>query len=196
MDAHTEKAPPPLTGIILFSVLIHCALLLVPINLKPDTTTRANEPKTIAVQIINRKPQDKPIEEPVIQPIAQPEPVDEQPAVSATSVPVIQPQQEPKAPGPLDLSLPGDNNIRQKQFKSGLTRNGAFVMDGHLLKRLNESGPSAPASNSADSFIIHSSVSASRAHFMKIAGKCFKVVEANPQDSLSYESWWPVKCPR
>ena len=32
--------------------------------------------------------------------------------------------------------------------------------------------------------------------FVNIGGRCFNVIAADPLDSLSFEQWFPVKCPR
>ena len=71
---------------------------------------------------------------------------------------------------------------------------GAVVMNGRLLKILNESNASTFTSGTAEPIADTSFSDGRWTHFIKTGDKCFRVVEANPLDSLSKETWSRVKC--
>jgi len=169
--------------------------LLAPIN-PSHVAVITHAQKSIVVQLTSSHANKEPVNESATQPAAAPKQPSEKQSASEPTIQPAQPQPKRHFKGRLDLSLPNDNSPWLKSRiwpQGGLTANGAVVMDGELLKALNENKAPAPISNTDTSFILNAAGSG-QTHFMKIGEKCFRVVEADPLDSGSVESWWPVRC--
>ena len=76
----------------------------------------------------------------------------------------------------------------------------ARVFDPELVKRLDDlrrQAERAPRTALGRSWIDESRWLGGRLEtFVNIGGRCFNVIAADPLDSLSFEQWFPVKCPR
>ena len=76
----------------------------------------------------------------------------------------------------------------------------ARVFDPELAKRLGDlrrQAERAPRTALSRSWLDESRWLGGRLEtFVNIGGRCFNVIAADPLDSLSFEQWFPVKCPR
>ena len=76
----------------------------------------------------------------------------------------------------------------------------ARVFDPELARRLGDlrrQGERAPRTALSRSWLNESRWLGGRLEtFVNIGGRCFNVIAADPLDSLSFEQWFPVKCPR
>lgn len=76
----------------------------------------------------------------------------------------------------------------------------ARVFDPELAKRLSDlrrQAERAPRTALSRSWLDESRWLGGRLEtFVNIGGRCFNVIAADPLDSLSFEQWFPVKCPR
>lgn len=74
------------------------------------------------------------------------------------------------------------------------------VFDPELARRLGDlrrQGERAPRTALSRSWLDESRWLGGRLEtFVNIGGRCFNVIAADPLDSLSFEQWFPVKCPR
>ena len=74
------------------------------------------------------------------------------------------------------------------------------VFDPELARRLSDlrrQGERAPRTALSRSWLDESRWLGGRLEtFVNIGGRCFNVIAADPLDSLSFEQWFPVKCPR
>ena len=200
MAVYRDQHNTPIVPVILFSILVHCALLCIPVNLTSDSI-KSNKQTAATVSVTISKPEREPANNTATQQqVPLPEPVNSDNKQPEPSPDTAQQQHRPDTDThrPLNLNLPSDDNSDNSAWpqtpKGGLTANGATVMNGELLRSLNSGGPAKPVSNSDQSYTIHSSAGRGRAHYMRFGDKCFHVVEADPLDSLSHETWWMVKC--
>ena len=76
----------------------------------------------------------------------------------------------------------------------------ARVFDPELARRLDDlrrQAERAPRTALGRSWLDESRWLGGRLEtFVNIGGRCFNVIAADPLDSLSFEQWFPVKCPR
>ena len=76
----------------------------------------------------------------------------------------------------------------------------ARVFDPELARRLSDlrrQAERAPRTALSRSWLDESRWLGGRLEtFVNIGGRCFNVIAADPLDSLSFEQWFPVKCPR
>ena len=74
------------------------------------------------------------------------------------------------------------------------------VFDPELARRLSDlrrQAERAPRTALSRSWLDESRWLGGRLEtFVNIGGRCFNVIAADPLDSLSFEQWFPVKCPR
>ena len=74
------------------------------------------------------------------------------------------------------------------------------VFDPELARRLGDlrqQGKRAPRTALSRSWLDESRWLGGRLEtFVNIGGRCFNVIAADPLDSLSFEQWFPAKCPR
>lgn len=106
----------------------------------------------------------------------------------------------PEAPlrraGDLDLRLPDPAPASGPSPSPSSAR----VFDPELARRLGDlrrQGERAPRTALGRSWLDESRWLGGRLEtFVNIGGRCFNVIAADPLDSLSFEQWFPVKCPR
>ena len=96
----------------------------------------------------------------------------------------------------LDLRLPDPAPAPGPSSASSSAR----VFDPELARRLGDlrrQGERAPRTALSGSWLDESRWLGGRLEtFVNIGGRCFNVIAADPLDSLSFEQWFPVKCPR
>lgn len=108
------------------------------------------------------------------------------------------PEPAPEAPlrraRDLDLRLP-DLALPERPSASPLR---ARVFDPELARRLGDlrrRGERAPRAESRRSWLDDSRWVGGRLEtLVNIGGRCFRVIEADPLDSLSFEQWFPARC--
>lgn len=94
----------------------------------------------------------------------------------------------------LDLRLP-DLALPQRPSASPLS---ARVFDPELARRLGDlrrRGERAPRAAPRRSWLDDSRWVGGRLEtLVNVGGRCFRVIEADPLDSLSFEQWFPARC--
>ena len=121
-------------------------------------------------------------------------------AVLPQSAPELAPEPAPEAPlkraRDLDLRLPDPAPAPGPAPAPSSAR----VFDPELARRLGDlrrQGERAPRTALGRSWLDESRWLGGRLEtFVNIGGRCFNVIAADPLDSLSFEQWFPVKCPR
>lgn len=138
---------------------------------------RAPEPRPDAV-LPRSAPEPRPD---AVLPRSAPEPAPEPPLGRARDLDLRLPDPAP-APGPAPAPL------------------STGVFDPELARRLSDlrrQAERAPRTALSRSWLNESRWLGGRLEtFVNIGGRCFNVIAADPLDSLSFEQWFPVKCPR
>ncbi|MFT5693309.1 MAG: hypothetical protein ACI92E_002646 [Oceanicoccus sp.] len=97
----------------------------------------------------------------------------------------------------LDLSINEHENVsRTVAPQGGTTANGATIMNGELLEKLQNGKPHNQISERQElgPSTYNNSGFSQISTYTKIDGKCFLVSEPNPLDTFSFETWSRVKC--
>lgn len=115
---------------------------------------------------------------------------------------VLEPALEPAPEAPLRRARDLDLRLPDTAPAPGPapSPSSARVFDPELARRLSDlrrQAERAPRTALSRSWLNESRWLGGRLEtFVNIGGRCFNVIAADPLDSLSFEQWFPVKCPR
>lgn len=116
--------------------------------------------------------------------------------------PALEPALKPAPEAPLKRARDLDLRLPDPAPAPGPapSPSSARVFDPELARRLNDlrrQAERAPRTALSRSWLDESRWLGGRLEtFVNIGGRCFNVIAADPLDSLSFEQWFPVKCPR